>query len=61
MNRAENIRISPAIMMLISDQRWTDGALPTDLTKIQPRKPTAPSASTPTTTKSPALLTMRRR
>ena len=61
MKRAKNIRISPATTMPISDQRWVHGAAPSDLAKIQPRKPAAPSGSRPTLTKSKELPTMRRR
>jgi hypothetical protein len=45
----------------LSDQCWLHGASPSDLTKIQPRKPTAPSGRRPTVRKSKARLTTRRR
>src|SRR5208282_5477187 len=59
--RATSIRISPAATMPISDQRQLHSARLNDRTKTQPRKPAAPSGSTPTVTKSQGLPVMRRR
>ena len=61
MNRAENISSTPAMTMPTSDQTWDDGALSSDLARIQPRNTAAPSGSRPRISASQALLNTRRR
>src|SRR5271165_5912072 len=60
-NRATNMRTIPAPMMPTSDQTCAMGATCNDCTTIQTRNPAAPSGSTPASTRSQALLMIRRR